>query len=62
MAKLVYKKEISLEYFEHTAEDVAEEIRNKYSKFADINIPLLAVVVADYADDLRRALFNAETE
>ena len=62
MKDLVFKREITLNMYEMFAQDVAKELGLKYGRYSesveDINLPLIAVVVADFADNLRNELFK----
>lgn len=60
MAKLMYKREITVNMYEMAAERVAKELGLKYGRFSseEVNLPLIAVVVADYAENLRNELFE----
>ena len=62
MKDLVFKREITLNMYEMFAQEVAKELGLKYGRYSesveDINLPLIAVVVADFADNLRNELFK----
>lgn len=62
MKFLVSKREITLNWYEMVATEVAKELGLKYGRYSetadDINLPLIAVVVADFADNLRNELFK----
>lgn len=63
MKYLVSKREITLNWYEMVATEVAKELCLKYGRYSetadDINLPLIAVVAADFADNVRNELFKA---
>lgn len=57
---LVPEKNLNICDYDRIAMETADDLRRKYSKYTNGDMALIAIVIADYADDLRRGLFNAE--